>query len=130
MLCQVRLPRNSTSARSFERASGQASIEVKAGELCDGRTFVEQPLLYGSRRRLVLVHVCSQAVRTLARDIEVGKSASEFLSRLGIKHSTGGKHGSYTLFRKQMLVLAACEMLIGYPTLSGFARLVGRRNQV
>lgn len=122
VLCQLSLPRNHTDARVFERSSGQVSIRIKAGELYDGNRFVEQPLPYGSRPRLVLVHVCSQAIRTQSRDIEVGKSAREFLDRLGIK-STGGKNGSYTIFRKQMLALAACEMLIGYPTPRGAATI-------
>src|SRR5215213_6197986 len=90
VLCQLSLPRNATEARVFERTSGQVSIRIKAGELHDGQSFVEQLLPYGSRPRLVLVHVCSQAIRTQSRDVEVGKSAREFLDRIGIKQSTGG----------------------------------------
>ncbi len=123
VLCQINLPRNTTTARSFERTSGQVSIKIKAGELYDGLRWIEQPLPYGSRPRLVLVHVCSQAVRTKSRDVEVGKSAREFLGRLGIEQSTGGKNGSYTQFRKQMLALAACEMLLAYPTPRGMANV-------
>ena len=117
-LCQIGFPRNRVEARSFERTNGAASLRLKAGELWDGQAWVEQPLPYGTRPRLVLVHLCSEAVRTSNPEIEVGHSVREFLGRLGIQ-STGGKNGSYTLFRKQMEALAACELLIGYPTAAG-----------
>jgi hypothetical protein len=62
----------------------------------------------------VLVHLCTEAVRTGNPEIEVGRSVREFLHRLGIE-STGGKKGTYTMFRKQMQALAACTLRLSYP---------------
>lgn len=121
VLCQVSLPRNATSARSFERSSGRVSIKIKAGELWDGTQWVEHPLPFGTKPRLVLIHVCSEAIRTKSREVKVGDTVKEFLQQLGINQATGGKSGSYTHFRRQMLALAACEMLLGYPTHDGVA---------
>ncbi len=117
-LCQLGLPRNATDARTFERTNGAASLKIRAGDLWNGSEWVEHPLPYGAKPRLVLVHICTQAVLTGKPDIEVGHSVREFLHRLGIE-STGGLKGSYTSFRKQMLALAACEMRLGIPTKDG-----------
>lgn len=70
------------------------------------------PLPYGTRPRLVLFHVCSEAIRRKSPEVEVERSASGFLDRLGI--AKGGE--SMAAFKRQMLALAACRMQIGYRT--------------
>lgn len=111
-LCQVGLPRSQVKALTFERTSGKASLLLEAGKLWDGakNEWVQQPLPYGTRPRLALVHVSTEAVRTRNPVVEVGGSAREFLIRLGI--DTGGKE--YKSFSAQMRALAACHMSLGY----------------
>src|SRR6266571_924804 len=36
VLCQLGLPRNSTTSRTFERTSGRASLRLQAGSVYDG----------------------------------------------------------------------------------------------
>lgn len=115
VLCQVGMPRSKTDAREFERESGHVSMRLEAGSLYDGRRFVPQPLPYGSRPRLVMVHISSEAVRTQRREIEIGHSIREFLGRLGIQDN-GGPRGGYTMFKKQMQALAACRLTLGMST--------------
>ena len=111
-LCQVGLPRSQVNALTFERTSGKASLLLEAGKLWDGakNEWVQQPLPYGTRPRLALVHVSTEAVRTQNPAVEVGRSAREFLIRLGI--DTGGRE--YRSFSAQMRALAACHMSLGY----------------
>jgi hypothetical protein len=113
-LCQVGLPRSQVKALTFERSSGKVSLLLEAGKLWDGKTgeWVQQPLPYGTRPRLALVHVSTEAVRTRNPVVEVGRSAREFLIKLGI--DTGGKE--YRSFSAQMRALAACHMSLGYGT--------------
>jgi hypothetical protein len=100
--------------RIFERHSGNVSLRLEAGALWHQhqQSWKEQPLPYGTRPRLVMVHITTEAVRRQTKIIEVGNSIRQFLVMLGIGTS-GGKTGGYTMFKKQMLALAACRLLIG-----------------
>jgi hypothetical protein len=109
VLCQVGLPRRRVTGTTFERLNGNVSLLVEAGKLWNGKEWQLQPLPYGTRPRLALVHVSSEAVRTKSPAVEVGHSAREFLLRLGI--STGGEE--YANFNRQLRALAACRMSLG-----------------
>jgi len=89
VLCQVGLPRRKIVGNTFERTNGNASLLIEAGKLWNGKEWMLQPLPYGTRPRLALVHLSSEAVRTKSALIEVGHSVREFLLRLEI--STGGE---------------------------------------
>ena len=112
VLCQVGLPRSEVKAREFTRTTGGASMLIEAGKWFDGFRYHDMPLPYGTRPRLVLFHVCSEAIRRKSPEVEVERSASGFLDRLGI--AKGGE--SMAAFKRQMLALAACRMQIGYRT--------------
>jgi hypothetical protein len=112
ILCQVGMPRKATEGRLFERSSGGAVMRLEAGAIFDGKKLVNRPLPYGTKPRLVMVHMSSEAVRTQQRRIHVGDSMKEFLIALGIDTS-GGSHGGYTMFKKQMEALAACRLTLG-----------------
>jgi hypothetical protein len=112
VLCQVGMPRAATEEREFIRESGLVSMKLEAGSLYNGQRFVKQPLPYGSRPRLVMVHISGEAIRTQRREIEIGDSIREFLGRLEIGDN-GGPRGGYTMFKKQMMALAACRLTLG-----------------
>jgi hypothetical protein len=107
------LPRRAVDGTSFERRSGGAALLIEAGKLWDGEKFVQQPVPYGAKPRLILAYLNTYAVRHRTREIDVGKSASAFLKMLGVQ-ANGGKRGSYTEFKKQMTALAACKMTLGF----------------
>jgi hypothetical protein len=113
ILCQVGMPRKRTEGRSFERRSGTASMLLEAGKLWNGGEWVEQPLPYGARPRLVMVHISSEALRSKRREVSIGESAREFMLALGIEVS-GGPRGNYGMLRQQMEALAACRLSLGY----------------
>jgi len=112
VMCQVGLPRRATDTKVFERQSGTFSILLQAGQIWNGRHWVDQPLPYGTTPRLVMVHISSEAIRTQNRRVEIGNSMRQFLQALGIGDG-GGPRGGYTTFRKQMEALAACRLSIG-----------------
>lgn len=112
VLCQVGMPRKPTEGRVFERKSGYASLLLEAGKLYRRGQWVDQPLPYGSRPRLVMMHICGEALRASSREVHVGDSMREFLQALGID-TNGGPRGGYTMFKKQMEALAACRLRLG-----------------
>jgi hypothetical protein len=119
VLCQLGLPRNPTESKTFERRSGRAHLSLQAGRTFNGLKFVDQPLPSGTRPRLVLINLCSEAVRTRDRHVNIGGSVREFLRRLNI--DPGGK--SMAQFRRQMLALSCCRMTLGLMTANGPAQV-------
>lgn len=109
VLCQVGLPRSPTPGRTFERISGGVSLQVEAGTVFDGKAFVPQPIPYGIRPRLALVHIATEAIRTNSRTVDVGGSVNAFLTELGLDN--GGR--GYKQMRAQMTALAACTLRLG-----------------
>jgi hypothetical protein len=71
--------------RIFERRSGAASMLLEAGRLWTRQGWKEQPLPYGTRPRLVMVHISGEAVRKQTRQIEVGDSMRDFLKILALR---------------------------------------------
>ena len=113
VLCQVGLPRSAVKdSRTFERTNGKASLLIEAGKLYKRGKWVDMPLPYGTKPRLVLIHACSEAVRKQSPVIEVGESITEFLKMLHLDTSGRG----FELFRNQMEALAGCRMTIGMST--------------
>lgn len=110
VLCQVGLPRSATDAKRFERTNGKASLLVEAGSLWSGKQWIEQPLPNGTRPRLALVHISSEAVRTKSPIVDIGNSLRHFMVRLSIQPN--GRE--YKNFRTQMRALSACKMTLGY----------------
>lgn len=111
VLCQVGLPRRRQEARTFQRSSGNASLLLEAGSYFVGNgKYQDCPLPYGSKPRLVLYHLCSEAVRTQSPVIDVGGSMAEFLRRVGI--GTGGDE--FKRFKQQMTALSVCRMTLAH----------------
>ncbi|WP_239510413.1 replication protein RepA, partial [Klebsiella pneumoniae] len=62
--------------------------------------------------RLVLLHLCTEAVRQRSPEIEVARSLSGFMREMGFA-VTGGERGTIRQFKEQLNRLAACTMQIG-----------------
>lgn len=107
-LCQVHMPRSRTDVRVFERTDGAVSLRMEAGATRIGDQWVEQPLPYGTKPRLILLHLNSYATRHKTREIPVGKSLSEFMQSLGLAPS-GGPRGNYRSMRSHLVALAVCR---------------------
>ena len=58
----------------------------------------------------MLIHICSEAVRTKQKVIEIGESTRDFLRKLRISE----QGSSMKAFRDQMRALACCHMTLGF----------------
>lgn len=112
-LCGLPYTRQPLDVREYHRKQGRMSLIVKAGELQtpDGQ-WADQPLPYGSRARLLLLHLCSEAIRQKSPTIDIEDSLTAFLRGMGFP-ATGGARGTLTAFKQQVNALAACSMKIG-----------------
>lgn len=107
VLTQVSLPfRNPKEARTFSRKCGAASIQMEAGYLPDqAGNFIPVGLPFGPRARLVLIHLCSEALRQRSPIVELdGGSFTSFVKELGISIS-GRDVGSLKEQVKRMSVV-------------------------
>lgn len=120
--CQVGLPRSRPKGQTFERKSGNAAIRLEAGTLWDGQDYVQQPLPYGTKPRLLLLHLIRSFLRTSDRTIDLGDSVRDFLENTLNINASGGRNGGMTGFKEQIKAFAACRMVIGYNMPSGAVR--------
>ncbi|MFY7835941.1 MAG: replication protein RepA [Novosphingobium sp.] len=111
VLCQIGMPRSRTDERVYERWQGGVGLSIEAGRLGLDGQFVQQPLPYGVKPRLIMIHISSEAIRTQSPVVDLGHSMREFLDRLGLK-SNAGRNGTLPMFKKQMMALAACRLTL------------------
>lgn len=111
VLAQCGMPRRKVEGHTYERTNGNVSLLMTAGKLWNeaAEEWQPQPLPYGTRPRLALIHISAEAVRTRSPVVDVGHSVSEFLTRLGV--NTGGRE--FNRFQQHMRALAACDMRLG-----------------
>jgi len=111
VLAQTFLPYRDPKTRDYVRQNGRASMVLTAGYLLDPATRkpVLQGLPYGTKPRLLLVHLCTQAIRLQDPVIPIADSMSAFMRELGLK-VTGGKHGTVGRFQDQLHRLAAARV--------------------
>lgn len=112
VLAQCGLPyRDLKGQRDYTVRNGRSSLVLSAGHLMDpvSREAVLQGLPYGSKPRLLMLHLCSEAVRNQSPVVGVGDSMSAFMKDLGMS-VTGGKTGTVGRFKEQMNRLAASRM--------------------
>lgn len=112
-ICGLPYTRPADGVRRYERKQGRMSLIVHAGELKnpDGHN-EQQPLPYGSRARLLMLHLCSEAIRQKSPTIHIEDSLSAFIRAMGYP-VTGGPRGTLTAFKQQLNALAACHLQIG-----------------
>lgn len=106
--------REPKGAREFSREYGRNTLSIMAGRLKNPATgaMEVQGLPYGPKARLLLLHLCTEAVRQRSARIEVADSLSGFIRDMGFP-VTGGERGTIRQFKEQLNRLAACTMQIG-----------------
>lgn len=113
-ICSLPYTAQPIHVREWQRKQGKMSLMVTAGKLISPEhgEWVDQPLPYGSRARLLLLHTCSEAIRQGSPVVDIEDSLSGFIRGMGFA-VTGGKHGTLNSFKQQINALAACSMRIG-----------------
>lgn len=111
-ICGLPYDRLPLDVREYSREQGNMSIDVTAGSLRgpDGSKML-QPLPFGPKARLILMHLCSEAIRQQSPTIEIADTFTAFVREMGFSDS-GGKKGPLTAFREQLNALASCAIKI------------------
>ena len=112
VFCQTYLPYRKMEERRWFRRLGDVSLEVEAGRIInpDGSgEFMDMPLPYGEKPRLLMIHLNSEAKRTRSPVIEVEGSMTAFIARLGM--DTSGP--AIRRFKQQLASLACSRVSFG-----------------
>jgi hypothetical protein len=104
-MVQATLPHRKVEGNEFERRNGNFTLSLMAPSKIG--------LPYGSVPRLLLAWVTTEAVKTQARELELGDSMSAFMAELGLS-ATGGKTGSITRLKNQTRRLFAATVSASY----------------
>jgi hypothetical protein len=104
---QAALPhRRLPDAETWQIQTGKVTLLVEPGRrILDGKpVLVGVP--YGSRARLIMLYLQTEALRTGSREIALGRSLRDWLARMGIPH--GGK--SIKEVREQAERISRCRL--------------------
>jgi hypothetical protein len=95
--------------RQWQRRQGQAHLKVDAGQAWHpGRQeFVDMPLPYGPKARLILMHLNSEAVRQRSHVIDVDRSMTAFVARVQDRQPNSR---DIAMFKSQLSALAAASI--------------------
>lgn len=109
-ICGLPYRRLPPDVRDFERKQGNMALDVSAGFLRDpDGNKILQPVPFGPKARLILMHLCSEAIRQKSATIDIADTFTGFVRDLGFPDS-GGKRGPLTAFKEQLNALSACTM--------------------
>lgn len=132
VLCQTSLPfKDQSTTREWRSQNGRSIILIEAGQVYDPTKtdMVKLGLPYGTKPRLILLDWNRQAILTQSPEIEVADTLYAFLRRLRLP--TEGR--VYSMIKKQLAALAACQMTIGLTEedgsgSTGYGRIVSNMN--
>lgn len=102
-LIQATMPhKNPGLVDVWGRRNGNFSMLMQPGYTIDkNNNACNIGLPYGTKPRLVMAFISSEAVRTRSQEIVLGSSLSEFMQRLDLT-PTGGRWGSIPMLKEQM----------------------------
>ncbi|HYD71231.1 replication protein RepA [Azospirillum sp.] len=107
---------------AWQRTNGRFGLMVEPGFIPgpDGKP-CRQGVPFGSRARLILLYLQSEAMRTGSPEVRLGNTMHHWLERMGVK--SGGS--SYAAIRDQARRLSACRLTVSWTAedgRSGFER--------
>lgn len=113
-ICGLPYTRQPIEVREYERRQGRMSLVMEAGKLRNPETGdrIPQPLPFGPKSRLLLLHLCSEAIRQKSATVEIADSLTGFIRDMGFA-VTGGRKGTINAFKEQINALAACKLSVG-----------------
>ncbi len=114
ILCQTSLPYRDPGpeVRRWSRRQGDAMLEIDAGRAVHPELgeFVDVPLPWGPKARLILMHLNAEAIRTQSARVNVGDSLTDFVQRIGIDP----KGRNIRLIREQVTALSTALIRLGF----------------
>lgn len=108
---QVYLPKQRLTQEQYEHINGEAMLFIQAGSLeVSDNNRIDFPVPYGAMARLIICDIAAYAAKKKTRVIDLEKSASKYLKRLGLDNQ-GLRHEALHL---QISALAACSFQFSY----------------
>ncbi|WP_348771139.1 replication protein RepA [Azospirillum sp. Sh1] len=105
--CMMGLPHKALGdSEPWERKGPRITLLIEPGHLYENGERKLYGVPYGSRARLILIYLQTQAMRTNCPEIELGRSMREWMERMGVQ--TGGKN--YRDVREQANRISACTL--------------------
>lgn len=127
LLVQVNLPHDEPDKAlpAWERVNGDTFLYIVPGRKVDTTTGKSDSLGYpfGVIPRLLLIYLCSEAVRTKKPVINLGRSLSEFVDKIGLRRQ-GGKRGDITRLKEQLRRLLGATIRYGVQPVRGKQTMV------
>lgn len=133
IMCQTCLPfkKPENNKRIWKSKNGDSRILLKAGELYDkdSDTFLDVPLPYGAKPRLMMYYLNKQSIIQKSNILEVEPTLGQLVKKLGFE--SNGR--DYKTIQDQFGRLSASEMIIGRGEDNGssttkFGRVVNAAN--
>lgn len=88
------------------RVNGREAVSLRSGFCLDqDGNKINTGLPFGVIPRLILVWLSSEVTRTKSREVFLGKNISDFMRKIGLTSLTGGKNGSITRVKEQLIRL-------------------------
>lgn len=114
-LCGLPYKRPKNDKANYVREYGRNSLAVQPGFLKNPHTgkMEEQGIPYGAKARLILLYVCSKALKEKSASITLPDSLSDFLTELGFP-VTGGDKGTLKPFKEQMQRVFSARYVMGF----------------
>ncbi|HYD30731.1 MAG TPA: replication protein RepA [Azospirillaceae bacterium] len=94
----------------WERKNGRLSLIVEPGVLPENGVAKKYGVPYGSRARLIMFYLQTEAIKTRSRVIRLGNSMTDWMVRMGI--NPGGSN--FNAVRDQTRRLSACRLTVGW----------------
>ena len=97
VFCQTSLPYRKVEERIWERSNGHVKISVEAGRTFNpnDNTWVDLPLPFGPKARVIMIHLDTQAVLKQSRFVDIQNSMTAFVKTLQGRHPTGPELKKY-----------------------------------
>jgi Plasmid encoded RepA protein len=105
--CLTSLPHKKLADdKIWQRRGHRVTLLVEPGTMRSGDTVVKYGVPFGSRARMILLYLQTQAIRTGSREIELGKSMRSWMERMGI--AVGGE--TSRALKEQASRISACTL--------------------
>lgn len=116
VLCQTGLPYRDTDVRCWERRNGRVTLNIEAGRAYhpEEERFVELPLPFGPKARLILIHLNTEAIKTRSPVIEVEDSMTAFIKLLQAGRDPTGPQ--IKQFKNQLSALSVATIRMAMTT--------------
>ena len=98
------LPHKEINERLWRRDGHRVTLHVETGYTREAKPI---GIPYGSKARMILIYLQTQAVRTQSQEVELGKSMRAWMNAMGML-ATGG--ATYKVVSEQARRIAACRL--------------------